>query len=44
LAEGIPSQQQICIKKESYTPDQWKVYEFLRQNTGSIEITVEGKL
>lgn len=43
LAEGIPSCS-AYIQKDSYTVDQWKVYEFLRQNTGMIEVAVSGKL
>jgi hypothetical protein len=37
LAEGIPSCVEL-IQKKSYTPDQWKVFEFLRVNTGMIEV------
>lgn len=31
-------------QKNEFTPDQWKVIEFLRQNTARIEISVTGKL
>ena len=43
LAENIPLCHHLNQKKE-YTPDQWKVIEFLRQNTAMIEISVTGKL
>ena len=39
LAEGISACAQYTTK-EFYTADQWKVYEFLRVNTGVIEVSV----
>ena len=43
LADGIPSQR-FLLQKSFYTADQWKIYEFLRQNTGGIEVSVNNQL
>lgn len=43
LASGISSCADY-VKKEFYTADQWKVFDFLRQNTGIIEVSIDNKL
>lgn len=43
MAEGISACSHYT-EKEFYTPDQWKVYEFLRISTGMIEVSVQGNL
>jgi hypothetical protein len=43
LAQGMTSCAHY-IQKEYYTIDQWKTFDFIRQNTGMIEVAVDGKL
>jgi len=40
LADAIPSSR-THQQRESYTADQWKCYDFLRQHTARIEIAVD---
>ena len=43
LAEAIPSAKQ-WVSKDFFTVDEWKVFEFLRQNVARIEVAVDGVL
>ena len=43
LAETIPSAKQ-WVQKDFFTVDEWKVFEFLRQNVARIEVAVDGVL
>ena len=43
LGDGLPAASQH-LRRESFTPDQFKVFDFLRQHTGRIEVSVGGQL
>ena len=43
LADGLPSATKH-LEKSTFTPDQFKVFDFLRQHTGRIEVAVDGRL
>lgn len=41
LADGLPAAAKN-LHRDSFTPDQFKVFDFLRQHTGRIEVAVDG--
>ena len=43
LTDGLPSAK-VHLQRDKFTPDQFKVFDFLKQHTAGIEVAVNGKL
>jgi hypothetical protein len=43
LADSIKIAEDILLR-ERFTPEQWKVFEFIRSHTGRIEVNVDNNL